>query len=231
MLGSRAGGDRRRCRRHLSVVRTSDRRERPSMHDGPCSLNCSPIPASRRCASCDRRSGCMAFHGGNLEKATDTVATRVADEAGASLYAVLQPSDLRWHIPSTAVQPAASPQLAKFIEHVDVAVAVHGYGREGFWTTVLLGGAQPRARPPCRRRAAHVDRAARLHDGRRARRHPDALRGVHPRNPVNLPPVEGRAARATAPRARHDAVEQARVHRGADRWLASRRRLVMALGE
>jgi phage replication-related protein YjqB (UPF0714/DUF867 family) len=142
---------------------------------------------------CELRStfGLMAFHGGNLEKATDTVATRVADEAGASLYAVLQPSDLRWHIPSTSVQPAASPQLAKFIEHVDVALAVHGYGREGFWTTVLLGGAN-------RELARHVGNALRTSIGPHGYTIvddlddiPTALRGVHPRNPVNLPPSKG----------------------------------------
>jgi len=104
---------------------------------------------------CELRStfGLMAFHGGNLEKATDTVATRVADEAGASLYAVLQPSDLRWHIPSTSVQPAASPQLAKFIEHVDVALAVHGYGRAG------RASAQPGQPSAIERRAARATTA------------------------------------------------------------------------
>jgi len=142
---------------------------------------------------CELRStfGLMAFHGGNLEKATDTVATRVADEAGASLYAVLQPNDLRWHIPSTSVQPAASPRLAKFIEHVDVALAVHGYGRDGFWTTVLLGGAN-------RELARHVGDALRTTIGPHGYTIvddlddiPTALRGVHPRNPVNLPPSRG----------------------------------------
>lgn len=142
---------------------------------------------------CELRStfGLMAFHGGNLERVTDVIAARVAEQAGASLYAVTQPSDLRWHIPSTAVQPSASPRLAKFIDHVDVAIAVHGYGREGYWTTILLGGAN-------RVLARHVGTALRvaiephgyavvdeLHEI------PRPLRGVHPRNPVNLPPGKG----------------------------------------
>jgi phage replication-related protein YjqB (UPF0714/DUF867 family) len=142
---------------------------------------------------CELRStfGLMAFHGGNLEKATDTIAAQVADAANASLYAVLQPHDLRWHIPSTSVQPSASPQLAKFIDHVDVAIAVHGYGREGFWTTVLLGGAN-------RDLARHVGDALRATIGPHGYTVldelddiPSALRGVHPRNPVNLPPRRG----------------------------------------
>ncbi|MEY2570090.1 MAG: hypothetical protein QOE63_440, partial [Acidimicrobiaceae bacterium] len=91
---------------------------------------------------CELRStiGLMAFHGGNLERGTDTIAAAAAERAGASLYAVVQPADLRWHIPSVEVQPSASPLLAQFVEHVDVAVALHGYGREGWWTRLLLGG-------------------------------------------------------------------------------------------
>src|SRR3954447_17210864 len=107
--------------------------------------------------ACELRSpfGLMAFHGGSLEVGTDTVAARAAEDSGASLYAVLQPSDLRWHIPSTEVQPSASVALAKFIAHVEVVVAVHGYGRDGFWTTLLLGGQN-------RELAAHVGAALRV---------------------------------------------------------------------
>src|SRR4029079_7095952 len=91
---------------------------------------------------CELRSrfGFMAFHGGNLEKGTDGVALEAAAIADSSVYAVLQPPDLRWHIPSTEVRPADSPALARFVEHVDVVVALHGYGAEGYWTTLLLGG-------------------------------------------------------------------------------------------
>ena len=142
---------------------------------------------------CELRStfGLMAFHGGNLEKATDVIASQVAARAGASLYAVLQPDDLRWHIPSIAVQPASSPRLAAFIEHVDVAVALHGYGRDGYWTTVLLGGAN-------RALAHHIGEQLRASIGPHGYEIvdelddiPSALRGVHPRNPVNLPPGKG----------------------------------------
>src|SRR3954462_6276434 len=84
---------------------------------------------------CELRSafGLMAFHGGNLEVGTDGIAKEAAEQAGAWLYAVLQPADLRWHIPSTEVQPTKSEALARFIAHVEVVVAVHGYGRDGFW--------------------------------------------------------------------------------------------------
>src|SRR5689334_3273177 len=83
---------------------------------------------------CELRStfGLMAFHGGNLEAATDVIAGEAASRAGASLYAVVQPPSLRWHIPSTEVRPSESPRLAAFIDHVDVVVAVHGYGADGY---------------------------------------------------------------------------------------------------
>jgi phage replication-related protein YjqB (UPF0714/DUF867 family) len=138
---------------------------------------------------CELRSpfGLMAFHGGNLESGTDQIARAAAEQAGASLYAVLQPPDLRWHIPSTAVRPSESERLAAFIDHVDVAVAVHGYGAEGYWTTLLLGG---RNRPL----AEHLGSALRAElephgydviDDLDAI--PSRLRGVHRANPVNLP--------------------------------------------
>lgn len=138
---------------------------------------------------CQLRSpfGVMAFHGGNLEHGTDQIAMAAAEKSGASLYAVLQPPDLRWHIPSTAVRPADSARLAAFIDHVEVTVAIHGYGAEDFWTTLLLGGRN-------RSLATHVGAALRVElaphgydviDDLDAI--PPRLRGVHRDNPVNLP--------------------------------------------
>ena len=136
------------------------------------------------------RFGLMAFHGGNLERGTDDIAAAAAERAGASLYAVRQPPDLRWHIPSLEFRPEASERLAAFLGHVEVAVAVHGYGREGLWTTLLLGG---RNRSLASTLAAEL-RAA-LGDGFTVLDDLDAippeLRGVHARNPVNRPPLHG----------------------------------------
>lgn len=138
---------------------------------------------------CELRSsfGFMAFHGGNLEAGTDVIAAAAATGAGASLYAVVQPPDLRWHIPSTEVRPAESERLAAFIDHVDVAVALHGYGAEGYWTTLLLGGRN-------RALAHHIGSALRaeltVHDHQildDLELIPARLRGVHRDNPVNLP--------------------------------------------
>lgn len=129
--------------------------------------------------------GFLAFHGGSLERMTDVVAAAAAERSGASLYAVRQPPELRWHIPSTSVTPDASPALASFVEHVSVAIALHGFGRDGMWTSILLGGTN-------RRLASHV--ASRLRPALPdygvvddLESIPVELRGVHPRNPVNLP--------------------------------------------
>jgi phage replication-related protein YjqB (UPF0714/DUF867 family) len=129
------------------------------------------------------RFGFLAFHGGNLEVGTDVVAARAAEAAGASLYAVRQPDGLRWHVPSIEVTPDESDSLGAFLDHVDVTVALHGYGREGMWTTLLLGGGH---RPLATHLARHLRAALpgyEVVDDLDAI--PPALRGVHRANPVN----------------------------------------------
>jgi phage replication-related protein YjqB (UPF0714/DUF867 family) len=129
------------------------------------------------------RFGFLAFHGGNLEVGTDVVASRAAAAAGASLYAVRQPDGLRWHVPSIEVTPDESDSLGAFLDHVDVAVALHGYGREGMWMTMLLGGTH---RPLATHVADHLRTALpdyEVVDDLEAI--PAELRGVHRHNPVN----------------------------------------------
>jgi phage replication-related protein YjqB (UPF0714/DUF867 family) len=127
--------------------------------------------------------GFMALHGGSLERDTDRIATEAAARAGASSYAVCQPPDLRWHVPSVRMDPADSPALTRFLAHVDVVVSVHGFGREGLFTTLLLGGGN---RAAAGHLAGHLRRALpgyRVEDDLEAI--PTRLRGLHPRNPVN----------------------------------------------
>jgi phage replication-related protein YjqB (UPF0714/DUF867 family) len=129
------------------------------------------------------RFGFLAFHGGSLEQVTDTIAIAAADRSNASLYVVAQPPELRWHIPSRLVTPDASPKLRDFLDHVEVAVAIHGYGREGRWTDILVGGGN-------RELGALVADAvsAALPDYtvvRDLHQVPAELRGLHPDNPVN----------------------------------------------
>jgi phage replication-related protein YjqB (UPF0714/DUF867 family) len=72
--------------------------------------------------------GFLALHGGAQDRVTDEIAVRAASASGASLYAVVQPPTLRWHIPSHRYDPAESSKLRSFVEHVAVVISVHGYG-------------------------------------------------------------------------------------------------------
>jgi len=130
--------------------------------------------------------GFMALHGG-LEAGTFEIAREAAERAGASLYAVVQPDDLHWHVPSRRYSLEDSPALASFCDHIGVVISVHGYGgvrdSDQRWLTILVGGG---GRPE-----------AALVGGELRRRLPDYVvideiddipvqyRGVHPDNPVN----------------------------------------------
>jgi phage replication-related protein YjqB (UPF0714/DUF867 family) len=130
--------------------------------------------------------GFLALHGG-LEKGTFEIAEEASRRSGASLYGVVQPADLRWHLPSSAYDPAHSDALAAFLQHVEVVVSVHGYGglrtSDDRWTTVLVGGSD---RALAQRLATSLRAALPgytfLDDVDEI---PEHLRGVHPENPVN----------------------------------------------
>ena len=131
------------------------------------------------------RFGFMAFHGGSLEERTDLVARTAAERAGASYYGVHQPAGLRQHVPSHRFTADQSAALAEFVSHVDVVITVHGYGRRGLFTTMLLGGGN---RDLAAHVATHLRRALpayQVEDD--IDRIPQELRGLHPKNPVNAP--------------------------------------------
>lgn len=126
--------------------------------------------------------GIMAFHGGALERVTDVIASEAAGTTLSSFYAVLHPDDAA-HVPSKYVDPAHSAKLASFIEHIDVAVAIHGYGRHDAMFRILLGGTN-------RTFAAHIG----AHLAPALPKYeivtdldaiPRELAGQHPDNPVN----------------------------------------------
>jgi phage replication-related protein YjqB (UPF0714/DUF867 family) len=134
------------------------------------------------------RLGFLAFHGG-LEGGTELIAGAAAERSGASLYAVVQPATLRWHIPSHQVHPGASEDLSRFLGHVEVAIAVHGYGRPDRPADILLGGTN---RDLATRLAGLLRPALAgftVIDDLRAI--PANIRGLHPHNPVNRPPGGG----------------------------------------
>jgi len=135
------------------------------------------------------RFGFLALHGGELEVMTDVIAGRAAAAAGASYYAVVHPEHERHHLASTRYDPAESPALQRFLDHVEVVLSVHGYGRAGRWLDLLAGGAN-------RALAAHLAR----HLGPALPGYavvtdleaiPPGLRGLHADNPVNRPPNTG----------------------------------------
>ncbi len=135
------------------------------------------------------RFGFMAYHGGTLEKTTDHIAREAAASAGASYYGVVQNHEDPTHIASVDVSPEHSGALSAFLEHVDVVISMHGYGREKLFHSVLLGG---RNRALARHIAAHarfvLPRYTFEDDLRRI---PPELAGQHRRNPVNRPPYAG----------------------------------------
>jgi len=127
--------------------------------------------------------GIMAFHGGSLERMTDVILDAVAARCDASTYVVRQPMGFRWHVPSREFDPADSWRLAEFLDHVDVAIALHGFGRHGLYTTLLAGGSN---RTLAHHLARHITEhlpdysvPTELDDI------PIELRGLHEDNPVN----------------------------------------------
>jgi phage replication-related protein YjqB (UPF0714/DUF867 family) len=75
--------------------------------------------------------GFMALHGGSQDRGTDRIARRAAEQAGASYYAIVHPTRLRVHLTSRLYDPEHSARLRAFLEHVDIAISVHGFGRDG----------------------------------------------------------------------------------------------------
>lgn len=133
--------------------------------------------------------GIMAFHGGDLELGTDLIADAVAARTGASLYAVRQPAGMQRHVPSTRFHPEHSERLAAFVDHVEVVVTLHGYGRRSMLRTLLLGGRNRDAAgvvAGCLR--AHLAGYEVVDDLDQI---PRDLRGLHRQNPVNLPRGQG----------------------------------------
>jgi phage replication-related protein YjqB (UPF0714/DUF867 family) len=167
--------------------RAAEGAARPGLdEDGPATLGeLLAVPGVVERSVVRSNVGFLAIHGGDLEAMTDVVAEQAAEAAGASCYCVIHPLGYRGHLSSAAFDPAESVRLAQFVDHVDVAISIHGYGRAGRWVDVLVGGRN-------RTLAAHLAAvvAPRL-EGYSLVTELDAipaeLRGLHERNPVNRP--------------------------------------------
>lgn len=127
------------------------------------------------------RFGFMAIHGGSLEQMTDVIAGRAADAAEASVYSVRHPDRYPHHLSSARFRAEESPCLADFLNHVDVVISLHGYGRMGRSTQLLAGGNN---RELASHLARHIDVPG-YQVVTDLATIPAELRGLHPENPVN----------------------------------------------
>jgi phage replication-related protein YjqB (UPF0714/DUF867 family) len=154
--------------------------------------------------------GFMALHGGSQDRGTDQIASRSAEQAGASYYAIIHPPGLRVHLTSRLHNPDHSAHLRAFLAHVKVAISVHGFGRDGFafWVDSHRGLIIEPYGPAIRGRqtgplrgiivgglnAPLLGAARDLFQGRLEGYHVADERvrlGFHPDNPVNLPSDHG----------------------------------------
>jgi phage replication-related protein YjqB (UPF0714/DUF867 family) len=131
--------------------------------------------------------GFLALHGG-LEAGTAEIAQAAAVASNASIYAVVQPDDMRWHVPSHAYAPAQSDALVAFLAHVEMVVSVHGFGGlrgdDDRWITGLLGGGNRELAAKLASLLCDALPGYRWIDD--LERIPSHLRGVHHDNPVNM---------------------------------------------
>jgi phage replication-related protein YjqB (UPF0714/DUF867 family) len=129
--------------------------------------------------------GFLALHGG-LEPGTAEIAREAARRSGASWYAIVQPDDLKQHVPSHESDPGCAPLLAEFLDHVEVVVSVHGYwGHADLHAALLVGGGdRALAAALARRLRAALPDYVVIDDLDGI---PRRLRGLDPRNPVNRP--------------------------------------------
>lgn len=133
--------------------------------------------------------GFMAYHGGGLEEMTDVIAQAAAERCGASYYGVHQPVGMERHISSVHIDPRCSANMQSFLDHVEIVVTVHGFGRQGFFTSLLLGGQN---RDLAHHVGGHLRTSLPAYDiVTDLEVIPRDLRGQHPANPVNLPRFQG----------------------------------------
>jgi phage replication-related protein YjqB (UPF0714/DUF867 family) len=168
------------------------------------------LPGVKETCVLRSRVGVMALHGGSQDRGTDQIARRAAERARASYYAIVQPTGLRVHLTSRLHNPEHSALLQAFLAHVDIAVSVHGFGRDSFalWVDAGRGLVIEPYGPAIRGRqtgplrgiivgglnAELLDAARDLFRDRFPGYHLADQRvrlGFHPDNPVNLPSQRG----------------------------------------
>ncbi|MCK1821595.1 poly-gamma-glutamate hydrolase family protein [Streptomyces sp. XM83C] len=127
--------------------------------------------------------GLLALHADN-EGGTGELAEEAGERCGATTLVFRQPGvPDPVHLTSPRMADAGV-LLREFLAHVTVTVSLHGHMRRTAERTLFLGGRNRSAA----RRLAWTLRALRpeFHTVTDLERIPAALRGLHPRNPVNL---------------------------------------------
>ncbi|MER6031206.1 poly-gamma-glutamate hydrolase family protein [Streptomyces sp. NPDC001851] len=133
--------------------------------------------------------GLLALHGSN-EGGTAQLAETVARRRGATSLVFTQPGVRPpVHIPSPRMAPEHCALLREFLDRVALTVSLHGHMRSEAPHTVFLGGGnRDAARVLAEAFATEAPRFPAVVDLAAI---PPALRGVHPRNPVNLTRLGG----------------------------------------
>ena len=134
--------------------------------------------------------GLVAIHGGGIEPGTEEIARFVADHSGASLYVFAgrrATGNLPLHRPSHLMELQDRPLVKKFLNHVNVAISIHGHGRNE--RCAYVGGLHQ----AMVQQFVEVAQAALSHyewifDPESI---PPEIRGQNPNNIVNLPPAQG----------------------------------------
>ncbi|MFG2633311.1 poly-gamma-glutamate hydrolase family protein [Streptomyces sp. NPDC048362] len=133
--------------------------------------------------------GLLALHGSN-EGGTAELAALVARRCGATSLVFTQPGARRpVHIPSPRMVAARSALLREFLDGVRLTVSLHGHMRPHAWDTLFLGGGNREAATVLAEELLAL--APRFQAVTDLAEIPPALRGLHPRNPVNLARLGG----------------------------------------
>jgi phage replication-related protein YjqB (UPF0714/DUF867 family) len=134
--------------------------------------------------------GLVAIHGGGIEPGTEEIARFVAHHSGASLYVSagrLATGNLSLHRPSHRTKLQDRPLVMKFLNHVDMAISIHGHRRNE--RCAYVGGLhQAMVHQFVKVAQAALCEYEWIFDPESI---PPEIRGQNPNNIVNLPPAQG----------------------------------------
>jgi len=134
--------------------------------------------------------GLVAIHGGGIEPGTEEIARFVAYHSGASLYVHagrLSTGNLSLHRPSHRMKLEDRPLVMQFINHVNMAISIHGHGRNE--RCAYVGGLhQTMVHQFVEVAQAALSQYEWISNPESI---PPEIRGQNPNNIVNLPPAQG----------------------------------------